>query len=128
MILAPIKVHESMRELTGNLMTFSYIIGLTSGSFASYSLHDWINQHSPQVHFDNYTYVIFAENCTDFLNDLLSNDDLFHGAGGVGNQTSLSNITATTSMPFVNTSNLLQNVAPELLQNSSVFASSFYHF
>lgn len=42
MILAPFKVSEQMREITGNLMTISYVIGLTSGSFSSYILNDWI--------------------------------------------------------------------------------------
>ena len=41
MILAPFKVSEQWREITGNLMTFSYVIGLTAGSFASYSLNNW---------------------------------------------------------------------------------------
>nr|XP_046915901.1 equilibrative nucleoside transporter 4-like [Dermatophagoides farinae] len=41
MILAPFKVNEQWREITGNLMTFSYIIGLTAGSFCSYWLNNW---------------------------------------------------------------------------------------
>ena len=37
-ILAPLTVRESERELVGNLMTFSYCCGLTLGSLLSYGL------------------------------------------------------------------------------------------
>ncbi|CAB4054833.1 SLC29A4 [Lepeophtheirus salmonis] len=40
MILAPGKVQENQRELVGNLMTFSYSLGLTGGSCIAYFLED----------------------------------------------------------------------------------------
>lgn len=58
MILAPVNVSEAKREITGNLMTFSYVIGLTTGSFASYLLNDLVGETSGIAGFD------FARNCS----------------------------------------------------------------
>lgn len=40
MILAPTKVQDEHRELTGNIMTFSYYLGLTLGASVAYGLDD----------------------------------------------------------------------------------------
>ena len=40
MILAPTKVEDELRELTGNIMTLSYFVGLTIGSCVAYGLDD----------------------------------------------------------------------------------------
>ncbi|XP_045624601.1 equilibrative nucleoside transporter 4 [Procambarus clarkii] len=40
MILAPTKVQDEHRELTGNIMTLSYYIGLTLGASVAYGLDD----------------------------------------------------------------------------------------
>ncbi|XP_071550430.1 equilibrative nucleoside transporter 4 [Panulirus ornatus] len=40
MILAPTKVQDEHRELTGNIMTFSYYVGLTLGASVAYGLDD----------------------------------------------------------------------------------------
>ncbi|KAI5718802.1 hypothetical protein M8J76_000503 [Diaphorina citri] len=42
MIVAPSKVPEEHRELTGNIMTLSYNLGLTGGSLVAYLLDDMI--------------------------------------------------------------------------------------
>ncbi|XP_068246521.1 equilibrative nucleoside transporter 4 [Palaemon carinicauda] len=39
MILAPTKVEDEHRELTGNIMTLSYYVGLTLGASVAYGLH-----------------------------------------------------------------------------------------
>lgn len=132
MILAPTRVHESLREMTGNLMTFSYIIGLTSGSFASYYLHDWIDLHSPMEGLGggnfssiNGSFPSVYDNCSDLFNghgSLQGGDDspIFDRNAllqSLGNG-SFSNVTAE----------LINSVAPELLQNSTAFSASMYHF
>ena len=40
MILAPTKVTDDHRELTGNIMTLSYYVGLTIGASVAYGLDD----------------------------------------------------------------------------------------
>jgi len=45
-ILAPSKVRETERELTGNLMTFSYCSGLTLGALMSYWLDGMVGSHA----------------------------------------------------------------------------------
>lgn len=47
MIQAPSKVPEDRRELTGNIMTLSYNIGLTGGSLMSYILDDMLGPPVP---------------------------------------------------------------------------------
>uniref|UniRef100_A0A8D8TT11 Equilibrative nucleoside transporter 4 n=1 Tax=Cacopsylla melanoneura TaxID=428564 RepID=A0A8D8TT11_9HEMI len=47
MIVAPSKVSEEHRELTGNIMTLSYNIGLTGGSLVAYLLDDMIGPMPP---------------------------------------------------------------------------------
>lgn len=47
MIQAPSKVPEDRRELTGNIMTLSYNIGLTAGSLMSYILDDMLGPPVP---------------------------------------------------------------------------------
>ncbi|XP_069956500.1 equilibrative nucleoside transporter 4 [Cherax quadricarinatus] len=44
MILAPTKVQDEHRELTGNIMTLSYYIGLTLGASIAYGLDDILGQ------------------------------------------------------------------------------------
>lgn len=55
MILAPVNVSEAKREITGNLMTFSYVIGLTTGSFASYIINDIVGGSHSDRNFDYIT-------------------------------------------------------------------------
>jgi solute carrier family 29 (equilibrative nucleoside transporter) protein 4 len=42
MILAPSKVPDEQKELTGNIMTLSYSLGLTGGSVVAYMLNAWL--------------------------------------------------------------------------------------
>ncbi|KAJ1522691.1 hypothetical protein ONE63_001852 [Megalurothrips usitatus] len=49
MIQAPSKVPEDRRELTGNIMTLSYNIGLTAGSLMSYILDDMLGPKVPNA-------------------------------------------------------------------------------
>ncbi|KAG7157014.1 Equilibrative nucleoside transporter 4-like [Homarus americanus] len=48
MILAPTKVQDEHRELTGNIMTLSYYVGLTFGASVAYGLDDILG--SPSIH------------------------------------------------------------------------------
>ena len=45
MILAPTKVPDDHRELTGNIMTLSYYVGLTLGASVAYGLDDVLGPH-----------------------------------------------------------------------------------
>lgn len=124
MILAPIRVHENMREITGNLMTFSYLVGVTTGSILSYELHAWINDHSPNVPSSgNYSYATFAENCSSFSSGAYG-PSLFEGDF----DRNAALLQSLGNMSDFNASVVLSDVAPELLQNGTVFSSSIYHF
>ncbi|XP_015786955.1 equilibrative nucleoside transporter 4 [Tetranychus urticae] len=69
MILAPSKVSYKLKELTGNLMTLSYSLGLTTGSAAAYLL-DYLLGPS----FQNPASVLCAqENQFKFNNNTVSN-------------------------------------------------------
>ena len=71
MILAPIRVNGQMREITGNLMTFSFYVGLMLGSGASYVINGWVAGSYNEIH----EYMI--QNC---LGERLTNATLtpFH--------------------------------------------------
>ncbi|XP_013395768.1 equilibrative nucleoside transporter 4-like [Lingula anatina] len=47
MILASTKVPDEQKELTGNMMTLTYSIGLTTGSVMAYGLDDWLGPRLP---------------------------------------------------------------------------------
>lgn len=144
MILAPARVHESLREMTGNLMTFSYIVGLTSGSFASYQLHDWIDLHSPLPNMGgnfssaagNYSGNHYFDHCADYFGGSGGSgsvEDVLHqgGSGEIGgiDRNALIHSLGNGSFTSGNfTAELIKSVTPELLQNSTVFSASIYHF
>ncbi|XP_028968207.1 equilibrative nucleoside transporter 4 [Galendromus occidentalis] len=44
MIVAPSKVPHQYRELTGNIMTLSYSVGLTTGSLVAYLIQGWVKK------------------------------------------------------------------------------------
>ncbi|XP_064651086.1 equilibrative nucleoside transporter 4-like isoform X2 [Lineus longissimus] len=45
MIIASTKVPDEQKEITGNIMTLSYSVGLTTGSAVAYSLDAWLGPH-----------------------------------------------------------------------------------
>lgn len=119
MILAPVEVQENKREIAGNLMTFSYIIGLTTGSLMSYRLHDYITNDHPPHSPDSHNW-----NCMPYQLHYNSNQYSISTVNETTNQPS----NATDAIQTINTTNLARNVSPELLKNTTMFSSTFYHF
>jgi solute carrier family 29 (equilibrative nucleoside transporter) protein 4 len=75
MIRAPITIIEERKELTGNLMMFSYSVGLTVGSLLSYLLDAIIGQ-STGVDWCQ-TKPLFNQTTWTYTNDSSYVDDNF---------------------------------------------------
>ncbi|XP_074652914.1 equilibrative nucleoside transporter 4-like isoform X2 [Tubulanus polymorphus] len=58
MIIAPSRVPDDQKELTGNIMTLSYSVGLTAGSGIAYLLDLIIGPHP--LHYCDYTHLTLA--------------------------------------------------------------------
>lgn len=50
MILAPMKVSDEKKEITGNIMMFSYSVGMTTGSIGAYILNAFIEPQPLLLH------------------------------------------------------------------------------
>ncbi|XP_047472224.1 equilibrative nucleoside transporter 4-like [Penaeus chinensis] len=74
MILAPTKVQDDHRELTGNIMTLSYYVGLTLGASVAYGLDDILGEPLPNPCGDKVATTLSYETTTHhFLPQLPSN-------------------------------------------------------
>nr|XP_027205339.1 equilibrative nucleoside transporter 4-like [Dermatophagoides pteronyssinus] len=125
MILAPFKVSEQWREITGNLMTFSYVIGLTAGSFASYSLNNWTlssSSTSMSNHIQHYCpseSIITSDtiettttaNLVPLTNILFNNNTLVSSSLSTTTISTPINLTTTTTMMMINSITSTLNLA-----------------
>lgn len=97
MILAPARVPDHHRELTGNMMTLSYNVGLTAGSLVAYLLDGIINL---------YTTVPYSQMCTDLV--MLTSTTT---TTEIANLTTTAVTTATTSMLTTTTTQMSTTAA-----------------
>jgi solute carrier family 29 (equilibrative nucleoside transporter) protein 4 len=76
MILAPSRVPDHQKELTGNIMTLSYSIGLTTGSAIAYLLNTWLGPHTSADLCSINANMTYADN--DVINSVTAKLNIFY--------------------------------------------------
>ncbi|XP_039284355.1 equilibrative nucleoside transporter 4 [Nilaparvata lugens] len=106
MILAPARVPDHHRELTGNMMTLSYNVGLTAGSLVAYLLDGLINM---------YTTVPYRQICTELVTS---------AAAATTAATELANLTTTAVTTATTSSVVLTTTTTQLTTTAAAAVSS----
>lgn len=113
MIVAPSKVPHQFRELTGNIMTLSYSVGLTTGALAAYLIMSWVRRRKSFVTCD--MLPPYGQPLPKFAEP--GNGTIFKLAigSGVRNRTLVPLTPSTTPAPISTTASSIATILPTLL-------------
>lgn len=109
MIVAPSKVPEEHRELTGNIMTLSYNVGLTGGSLVAYLLDDLIGPLPPTSPCQTNRSLLAPDNYHKQISRAL-NATLAPPGGGIVTTALSSGVRVTTALSSGSTSLLTTKI------------------
>uniref|UniRef100_A0A182KCJ3 Equilibrative nucleoside transporter 4 n=1 Tax=Anopheles christyi TaxID=43041 RepID=A0A182KCJ3_9DIPT len=119
MMLAPDKVSATLREVTGNMMTLSYNIGLTAGSLVGYVFDAMLGPQLPNP-CPQYPFVPPKPNhpSAGSIGGIINGSHPVAGSGGISSA-STSTTVATTLLTTLTVAMLRSTAAPALETTSS---------